>query len=164
MIYPSLYEELNAIGVARDNIDTPTDIICCPGIDYCALANADTINVTTLIDETLDEMMHKHSIGDIKIKISGCMNACGHHHVGHIGILGVEKKGEQFYQIQLGGSAEADATLGKVLGPAVAQEQLPASISRLVDTYLEVRSSESESFLQCVRRVGNPPFAQALYN
>lgn len=158
-----LWQALKKLGLARANIDTISDIICCPGLDYCGLANTGTIGVTQDLDRHLVQEGLQQQVGDVKIKISGCMNACGHHHVGHIGILGVEKKGEEWYQLQLGGSAEEDASLGKVLGPAVPKAELSEAIAKLVRCYLQERQADDESFLACVRRVGYEPFKQVLY-
>ena len=158
-----LYQALQPLDVVRPNIDAATDIICCPGLDYCGLANTDTINVTREIDTALDEMSRIDDVSDLKIKISGCMNACGHHHVGHIGILGVEKKGKEWYQLQLGGSEGADASLGKVIGPAVKKSQLATSIVNLVEIYLDHRKDEEQSFLEFVRHGGFEILKEGLY-
>ena len=160
---PELFRALKPLQLARANIGRASDIICCPGLDYCGLANTGTIGVTQEMDARLDELDYKHDLGDLKIKISGCMNACGHHHVGHIGILGVEKKGEEWYQLQLGGSAEEDAALGKVIGPAVPKDSLVESIADLVNCYVVQRQGADESFLHCIRRVGLEPFKKAIY-
>ncbi|MGI9345753.1 MAG: nitrite/sulfite reductase [Gammaproteobacteria bacterium] len=158
----ALYQQLDQLNLARSNIDSVSDIICCPGLDYCGLANTNTIGVVQQIDQHLVQAELHDRVGDVKIKISGCMNACGHHHVGHIGILGVEKKGEEWYQIQLGGSAERDANLGKVLGPAVPKADLPVAIEKLLRCYLHQRQ-ENETFLGTFNRLGNGPFKAALY-
>ena len=160
---PSLWRALVELNLARPNVNTVSDIICCPGLDYCGLANTGTIGVTQALDKHLVAIGLQELVGDVKIKISGCMNACGHHHVGHIGILGVEKKGEEWYQLQLGGSAEEDASLGKVLGPAVPKADLSQAVETLLRCYLDERRDDSESFLACVRRCGTEPFKQALY-
>ena len=160
---PQLWRALQHLGLARPNIGMASDIICCPGLDYCGLANAGTIGVTQEMDARLEALDFAEDLGELKIKISGCMNACGHHHVGNIGILGVEKKGEEWYQIQLGGSAEEDASLGRVLGPAVPKEQLAQTMETLARTYVQLREDQGESFLACVRRLGAAPFKQAVY-
>ena len=159
----ALWEALVPLGLARPNINRASDIICCPGLDFCSLANAGTIDVSTEIDAVVEPLDFTHDLGDVRINISGCMNACGHHHVGHIGILGVDKKGEEWYQIQLGGSSSEHASLGKVLGPAVARNQIAASVGDLLETYVQVREPE-ESLLSTVRRLGVEPFKAALYN
>ena len=137
-------------------------MICCPGLDFCALANAGSIPIAKQINDKFDDLDYLHDIGDIKIKMSGCMNACGHHHVGHIGILGVNKKGEEFYQLTLGGSAENEATLGDRLGPAIGKEDVADVIGKILDVYVESRE-ESEAFLETYRRVGITPFKERVY-
>ncbi len=158
----SLWEGLVAQGLATPNIGLLTDMICCPGLDFCSLANAGSIPIAKQINEKFDDMDYLHDIGDIKIKMSGCMNACGHHHVGHIGILGVDKKGVEFYQLTLGGSAENDAVLGDRLGPAVEKEKVADTIGQLLDVYVEHRE-EDESFLDTYRRLGIDPYKQRVY-
>ena len=137
-------------------------MICCPGLDFCSVANAGSIPIAKQINEKFDDMDYLHDIGDIKIKMSGCMNACGHHHVGHIGILGVDKKGEEFYQLTLGGSAENDASLGDRLGPAVEKKEVANVIGKLLDVYVDLRQ-ENERFLDTYRRVGIRPFKKNVY-
>jgi sulfite reductase (NADPH) hemoprotein beta-component len=141
-----------------------SDIIACPGLDYCDLANARSIPVAQRISERFADLDRAHGIGELKIKISGCINACGHHHVGHIGILGVDKKGEEFYQITLGGSADENASIGDILGPAFAYDDVVDAVETVVKTYLDVRASEGETFLACYRRVGAAPFKESLYD
>ena len=158
----SLWEGLVAQGLATPNIGLLTDMICCPGLDFCSLANAGSIPIAKQINEKFNDMDYLHDIGDIKIKMSGCMNACGHHHVGHIGILGVDKKGVEFYQLTLGGSAENDAVLGDRLGPAIEKEKVADTIGQLLDVYVEHRI-EKESFLDTYRRVGIAPYKQRVY-
>ena len=148
--------------MATPNIGTLTDIICCPGGDYCSLANAKSIPVAEAIQRKFDDLDYVHDLGDIELKISGCMNACGHHHVGHIGILGVDKKGEEWYQIQLGGSASKSASLGKVLGPSLARGAVTGGIESLLDVYVENRLMD-ESFLATYRRIGIEKFKERVY-
>jgi len=158
----SLWEGLVAQGLATPNIGLLTDMICCPGLDFCSLANAGSIPIAKQINEKFNDMDYLHDIGDIKIKMSGCMNACGHHHVGHIGILGVDKKGVEFYQLTLGGSAENDVSLGDRLGPGIEKEKVADTIGQLLDVYVEQRD-EQESFLETYRRIGIEPFKQRVY-
>jgi len=158
----SLWEGLVAQGLATPNIGLLTDMICCPGLDFCSLANAGSIPIAKQINEKFNDMDYLHDIGDIKIKMSGCMNACGHHHVGHIGILGVDKKGVEFYQLTLGGSAENDAVLGDRLGPAIEKEKVADTIGQLLDVYVENRQEE-ESFLDTYRRIGIDLYKQRVY-
>lgn len=158
----ALWEKLSEQNLATSNIGLLTDMICCPGLDFCSLANAGSIPIAKQINEKFDDIDYLHDIGDIKIKMSGCMNACGHHHVGHIGILGVRKKDEEFYQLTLGGSAESDATLGERLGPSVAKKEVANVIGKLLDVYVEERQEE-ERFLDTYRRVGISPFKERIY-
>ena len=158
----SLWEGLVAQGLATPNIGLLTDMICCPGLDFCSLANAGSIPIAKQINEKFNNLDYLHDIGDIKIKMSGCMNACGHHHVGHIGILGVDKKGIEFYQLTLGGSAENDAVLGDRLGPAIEKEKVADTIGQLLDVYVENRQEE-ESFLDTYRRLGIDLYKQRVY-
>jgi sulfite reductase (NADPH) hemoprotein beta-component len=159
---PELYQKLVALGLATANIGLVSDIIACPGLDYCALANARSIPVAQLITERFADLARVHDIGDLKIKISGCINACGHHHVGHIGILGVDKNGEEFYQITLGGSEASDAALGTILGPAVPYGEVVDVVEGLVETYVALRH-KGERFLDTYRRVGLAPFKERIY-
>jgi sulfite reductase (NADPH) hemoprotein beta-component len=154
---------LAANGLATSNAGLVSDIICCPGLDYCALANARSIPVAQQISERFADMERQRDIGGLKIKISGCINACGHHHVGHIGILGVEKKGEEFYQITLGGSADENTSIGEIIGRGFSGSEIVGAVENLVETYLRVRSSKAESFLETYRRLGQEPFKEALY-
>src|SRR5690606_1113614 len=131
---------------------TLQDIICCPGLDYCSLANARSIPVAEEIAEHFDRLDFLYDLGELKIKISGCINACGHHHVGHIGILGVDKKGEEFYQITLGGSAADDASIGRIIGPAFPRATIVAAVERLLKVYVDNRRDD-ERFLDTVRRI-----------
>ncbi|MFP6808314.1 MAG: nitrite/sulfite reductase [Pseudomonadales bacterium] len=159
---PELWKALVALDLATPNIGTLTDLICCPGLDFCSLANAGSIDIAEQINSRFDDLDFIHDLGDLKIKISGCMNACGHHHVGHIGILGVDKKGEEWYQITIGGSAEEDACLGKIIGPSVAKPDVASTIETLLETYLDTRL-DGEPFLQTVHRIGVKPFKAAVY-
>ena len=159
---PAVYERLKAAGLASANVNLISDIIACPGLDYCALANARAIPVAQQIAETFADQDKAEAIGELKIKISGCINACGHHHVGHIGILGVDKKGEEFYQLTLGGSGAEDAAVGKILGPALPYDKVAAAIDTLVDVYLRERK-DGERFLDTYRRTGAEPFKESVY-
>jgi sulfite reductase (NADPH) hemoprotein beta-component len=156
-----VYQGLKAIGLAEANAGLATDIIACPGLDYCALANARSIPIAQAISERLSS--RQDAIGDLKIKISGCINACGHHHVGHIGILGVEKRGEEHYQLLLGGSGDQDAALGAITGPGFGPDGIVDAVETVVDTYLKLRSGPSETFLAAYGRLGPVPFKEALY-
>ena len=159
---PAVFAGLQAIGLATANINLVSDIIACPGLDYCALANARAIPIAQDIALRFADAERAEAIGELKIKISGCINACGHHHVGHIGILGVDKKGEEFYQLTLGGSAAEDAEVGKILGPAVAADKVSDSVDQLVEVYLRERQA-GERFVDTYRRVGMVPFKEAVY-
>ena len=157
-----LWRALDAAGLATPNIGLVTDIIACPGLDYCNLANARSIPVAQRISERFADLKRQHDIGDLKIKISGCINACGHHHVGDIGILGVDKKGQEFYQITLGGRAGSAAALGKIVGPAFAYDQVTDAVENIVETYLDLRAP-GELFGDTYDRVGLAPFKEKLY-
>jgi sulfite reductase (NADPH) hemoprotein beta-component len=157
-----LWQALQSAGLATPNIGTLTDIICCPGLDFCSLANAGSIDVAKLINDRFDDYDYVYDLGELDVKMSGCMNACGHHHVGNIGILGVEKSGEEWYQITIGGAAGADASLGTVIGPSVAKLEVAETIARLLDVYVEQREPE-ERFLDTVRRLGVKPFKERVY-
>ncbi len=159
----AVYDALVATGFAEGNTGLITDMICCPGLDFCALANARSIPLAQEISRKFAEPERQAEIGDLKIKISGCINACGHHHVGHIGILGVEKKGGELYQITLGGDATENASVGKIIGPGFEAEAVPGAIETLVDTYISKRESADETFIQAYRRLGEAPFKEALY-
>ena len=159
---PAVYAALAAAGLATPNIGLISDIIACPGLDYCALANARAIPIAQDIARKFENPDLAEKIGELKIKISGCINACGHHHVGHIGILGVDKKGEEFYQLTLGGSADDDAALGQSLGPSLPAERVAPAIDQLVEVYLRERV-EGERFLDTFRRTGLTPFKEAVY-
>lgn len=159
----ALYAALVAAELATGNIGTITDMITCPGLDYCALANARSIPVAQDLSRRFADPERQKDIGPLKIKISGCINACGHHHVGHIGILGVEKKGTELYQITIGGDATETAAIGSILGPGFTAEAVPTAVETLVDTYLAARTSPEESFVAAHRRLGDAPFKEALY-
>ncbi len=158
----TLWQELDALGLATPNIGLASDIIACPGLDYCALANARSIPVAQDIGLHFAQTDKLQRVGELTINISGCMNACGHHHVGNIGILGVDKRGKEFFQLTLGGSSDEHASLGDRLGPGLPQSEIPAAIERIVDAYLEIRDG-NERFLDTYRRVGMEPFRKAVY-
>ena len=160
---PAIDAALREANLATANIGLISDIIACPGMDYCALATARSIPVAQEIAERFDELKLEHEIGALKIKISGCINACGHHHVGHIGILGLDRAGVENYQITLGGDGSEDAAIGERAGPGFSAEALVPAIERIIETYLDVRSEKAETFLQTYRRVGMGPFKAALY-
>jgi sulfite reductase (NADPH) hemoprotein beta-component len=160
---PAVYDLLQSDGLVTANAGLITDIIACPGLDYCALANARSIPVAQRISERFGDQQRQLEIGDLKIKISGCINACGHHHVGHIGILGVEKKGEELYQITLGGSGDENSSIGDITGRGFSSEEVVDAIETVVDTYLGLRANNEETFLAAYRRVGMEPFKRALY-
>jgi len=158
----NLWLKLTDLGMGRANIGTLTDMINCPGLDFCSLANAETLILSRQINETFDDMNYQYDLGEIQLKISGCINACGHHHVGHIGILGVEKGGKQVYQFTLGGSASNDASLGKTLGRSIDQDQVVVVIGQILDVYVQQRETD-ETFLQTVQRIGFAPFKERVY-
>lgn len=158
----ALYQALKEVKLHADNIGLITDIICCPGMDFCALATARSIPVSQAIAQRFSDPKRQRAIGEMQIKISGCINACGHHHVGHIGILGLEKAGVEFYQVKLGGDASENAAVGKVTGPGFSQEELVDGIERLVDYYLDVRT-DGERFIDSFNRLGMAPFKEVLY-
>jgi sulfite reductase (NADPH) hemoprotein beta-component len=159
---PALWREARELGLATPNIGLVTNIISCPGGDYCALANAKSIPVAQAVQERFDDLDYLHEIGELDLNISGCINACGHHHVGHIGILGVDKNGEEWYQIEIGGN-QAPASLGKIIGPAFARAEVPDVIERLIGCYLEHRDGEAERFVEVVHRIGIGPFKEHVY-
>ncbi len=160
---PALWKALETIGVATPNAGLVTDIIACPGLDYCSLANARSIPIAMEIAERFASMEKAQGIGRLHINISGCINACGHHHIGHIGILGVEKNGREFYQITLGGRADEDATLGQLIGPAIPYEEVSATVERIAGRYLDLRLDGKELFIDTVKRLGVAPFREALH-
>lgn len=158
----NVYKKLVAAKMNEGNIGLITDIICCPGMDFCALATARSIPVSQAIAERFWDAERQALIGEMQIKISGCINACGHHHVGHIGILGLEKAGVEFYQVKIGGDPSENAAIGQVTGPGFSQEELIDGIERMVDHYIEIRENE-ERFIDTVRRAGVDSFKEVLY-
>ncbi|MFT7137615.1 MAG: sulfite reductase (NADPH) hemoprotein beta-component [Candidatus Azotimanducaceae bacterium] len=158
----ALWKVLCDAELATPNLGLLTDIICCPGGDYCSLANAKSIPVAEAIQRQFDDLDYLHDLGDLDINISGCMNACGHHHVGNIGILGVDKKGEEWYQVSIGGSGYSDAALAQILGPSFARSQVPEVVNKLVSLYVEQRQ-EGEQFVDTFNRVGIAPFKERVY-
>ncbi|MDO6745901.1 nitrite/sulfite reductase [Gilvimarinus sp. 1_MG-2023] len=158
----ALWEAARSAGFATPNIGTLTDIICCPGGDFCSLANAKSIPIAEAIQRQFSDLDYVYNLGDLDLNISGCMNACGHHHVGHIGILGVDKKGQEFYQVMLGGNAGNNASLAKVLGPAFGADDMPQVVQKVVDVFLENRTDE-ELFIDTYQRIGITPFKERVY-
>jgi sulfite reductase (NADPH) hemoprotein beta-component len=158
----ALYRDCVKLNLATPNFGRITDIISCPGLDFCSLANARSIPVAERIAERFADIKRQNDIGDMHINISGCINACGHHHVAHLGILGVEKNGEEFYQVTLGGSSAEDADIGKIIGPAFSSEEIVDAVESMVDVYLAQRHP-GERFLDTYRRVGQAPFKDRLY-
>jgi len=173
-----LWHELRALNMATPNIGLLTNIISCPGGDFCALANAVSIPVAEAIQRRFDDLDYLFEIGELDLNISGCINACGHHHVGHIGILGVDKNGEEWYQVTIGGRQNGaakplpdlqslrggGAAIGRIIGPSFAREQVPDVVERLVRTYLRLRDSDAERFIDVVDRVGIAPFKEDVYS
>ncbi len=159
---PAIYKKLKALHLATPNAGLVTDIIACPGLDYCDLANARSIPIAQDIAKRFADLDRQHELGELKIKISGCINACGHHHAGHIGILGVDKKGVEYYQLQLGGSGAEDASIGDIMGPGFTAHDLGPAVERVIDTYLKLRQGK-ERFLDTYRRVGMEPFKNMAY-
>ena len=160
---PAVHARLAAVGLATANVGLISDIIACPGMDYCALATARSIPIAQQIAERFDELKLEHEVGPLKLKISGCINACGHHHVGHIGILGLDRAGVENYQITLGGDGTETASIGERTGPGFPADEIVGAVERLVKAYLEHRSSVEETFLETYRRLGMAPFKEALY-
>jgi sulfite reductase (NADPH) hemoprotein beta-component len=158
----ALWEKAKAHGLATPNIGLLTDIICCPGGDFCSLANAKSIPIAKAIQMQFDDLDYLHDIGDIELNISGCMNACGHHHVGHIGILGVDKDGSEWYQVTIGGKQGNDASIGTVIGPSFSAEEMPGVVQKLIEVYIKERTPE-ERFIDTVRRLGAVPFKKHVY-
>jgi len=156
------WQALRSLQLATPNVGLLTDMICCPGLDFCSLANAGSIGIAKQINERFTDLDYLYDLGPLEIKMSGCMNACGHHHVGHIGILGVDKSGEEWYQITLGGSASGITSLGTVIGPSVPKAEVAETISKILDVYVAARQDE-ESFLQAFRRIGVQPFRDQVY-
>ncbi|MFN4019592.1 MAG: nitrite/sulfite reductase [Erythrobacter sp.] len=159
---PAVWQALDAAGLAAPNIDTIEDIIACPGLDYCSLANARSIPLAQRISERFAQTGRTKQVGELKLKISGCINACGHHHAGHIGILGVDKKGRENYQLSLGGSEAEDVSLAKITGPGFDEDGVIAAVEKVTDVYLAARN-DGERFLDTYRRIGMEPFKEALY-
>jgi sulfite reductase (NADPH) hemoprotein beta-component len=157
-----LWTALKKLNLATPNLTLIGDMICCPGLDYCGLANARSIPVALRIGERFSDLKRQHDIGELQIKMSGCINACGHHHVGHIGLLGVDRKNHEYYQITLGGSPGEDAAIGKIIGPAIASEKVVDAVETIVEVYMDVRE-DGERFLDTYRRVGIEPFKEKLY-
>jgi sulfite reductase (NADPH) hemoprotein beta-component len=158
-----LWQQARELGLATPNIGLLTNIIACPGGDFCSLANAKSIPVAEAIQQRFDDLDYLHDIGELDLNISGCMNSCGHHHVGHIGVLGVDKQGAEFYQISIGGAQGNEASLGKVIGPSVSQAEVPDVVEKLIELYLERRDSAEERFVDVVRRIGVEPFKEHVY-
>lgn len=159
----AVYDRLKAIELATANIGYVTDMISCPGLDYCSLANARSIPVAQAISRRFASVERQAEIGELKVKISGCINACGHHHVGHIGILGVEKKGGELYQITLGGSGDENTSIGQIIGRGFGPDEITDAVEKVVDTYVSLRQDRSEPFIETYRRLGPAPFKEALY-
>ncbi|MER9294563.1 nitrite/sulfite reductase [Mesorhizobium sp. M7A.F.Ca.US.010.02.1.1] len=159
----AVYDALVGIGLATANSNLISDIIACPGLDYCALATARSIPIAQEISQRFASLERQREIGELKLKISGCINACGHHHVGHIGILGVEKKGSELYQVTLGGSADENTSVGEIIGRGFSSEEITDAIEQIVETYLGLRLDPQEKFIDAYRRVGPAPFKEALY-
>jgi sulfite reductase (NADPH) hemoprotein beta-component len=158
----AVWEGARAHGLATPNVGLLTDIICCPGGDFCSLANAKSIPIAQAIQEKFDDLDYLHDIGDIELNISGCMNSCGHHHVGHIGVLGVDKDGSEWYQVTIGGKQGSDASIGAVIGPSFAADEIPGVVGKLLETYVANRTEE-ERFIDTVRRIGVAPFKAHVY-
>lgn len=158
----AVWEKARAAGLATPNIGLLTDIICCPGGDFCSLANAKSIPIAEAIQMQFDNLDYLHDIGDLELNISGCMNACGHHHIGHIGILGVDKDGSEWYQVTIGGKQGNDASIGTVIGPSFSAEEMPGVVQRLIEVYIQERTPE-ERFIDTVRRIGVAPFKAHVY-
>ena len=159
----ALWREAEAAGLGTANAGLLTDIIACPGGDFCSLANAKSIPIAQAIQQRFDDLDYLHDLGELSLNISGCMNACGHHHIGNIGILGVDKNGSEWYQLTLGGSQGQQAALGKVIGPSFAAEQVPEVIERIVRTYVDQREV-NEGFLDTFQRIGLEPFKASVYS
>jgi sulfite reductase (NADPH) hemoprotein beta-component len=160
---PQLHADLVALELGKSNFNKLTDVITCPGLDFCDLANARSIPLSLEIQERFDRVDYLDDLGEVSIKISGCINACGHHHVGNIGILGIDKRGEEYYQLMLGGSPGDDASIGEILGAALAQSEIINAVEKVLARYVDIRESPDERFIDTVRRVGLDPFKQAVY-
>jgi sulfite reductase (NADPH) hemoprotein beta-component len=159
---PALWEEAKKHGLATPNIGFLTDMICCPGGDFCALANAKSIPIASDIAERFDNLDFQHDIGDLELNISGCINSCGHHHIGHIGILGVDKDGSEWYQVSIGGSQGNESSIGKIIGPSFSAHQVTEVIDRILQVYVRERT-EDERFIDTARRIGVTPFKEFVY-
>jgi sulfite reductase (NADPH) hemoprotein beta-component len=160
---PALWRALDRIGVATPNVGLVSDIISCPGLDYCSLANARSIPIAQELTRRFRDHELARTLGRLHINISGCINACGHHHVGHIGILGVEKNGEEFYQVTIGGRADEEAQLGTLIGPAVPYAEVADVVEDIVAAYVELRERPNELFIDTVKRLGVEPFRERVY-
>jgi sulfite reductase (NADPH) hemoprotein beta-component len=160
---PAIFADLVAAGIATPNEGLITDMIVCPGLDFCTLANARSIPVGQAVQQVFADPDYQEDIGRLHLNISGCINACGHHHIGHIGILGVDKKGEEFYQISFGGRADEKAAIGDITGPGLKSGEVPGALKRVIDTYRSLRSSKDEIFIETLTRLGHDPFKEALY-
>ena len=160
----NLWLKLKKVGLSAPNIGLISDIICCPGMDYCALATARSIPISQKISQSFNNYDEQKNIGGLKIKISGCINACGHHHVGNIGILGLDKNGEESYQITLGGSATENASIGEIVGPSFPESELMGALNTILKTYKKNRISEDEDFLKVFNRIGISEFKKDLYD
>jgi sulfite reductase (NADPH) hemoprotein beta-component len=158
----ALWEDAKKAGLATANIGLLTDIIACPGGDFCSLANAKSIPIALAIQERFDDLDYVYDLGDISLNISGCINACGHHHVGNIGILGVDKDGAEWYQVTLGGAQGNDTALGKVIGPSFSADEMPDVMSRIIETFVANRAGD-ERFIETVGRIGIAPFKERVY-
>ena len=159
---PALWQQLSSLNLATPNVGTLADMICCPGLDFCSLANASSIDVANAIQQRFEDLDYLYDLGGIRLKMSGCMNACGHHDIGHIGILGVDKKGEEWYQFSLGGYAENDAHLGERLGRAVPKDEVSNTVEKIITVYVESRI-EGERFIDTFQRIGIEPFRERVY-
>ncbi len=157
-----LWQQLKGLGFATPNVGLLTNIICCPGGDFCSLANAKSIPIAEAIQRRFDDLDYLHDIGELDLNISGCMNACGHHHVGHIGVLGVDKNGSEWYQVTIGGTQGEHAAIGRVIGPSFAAAEMPDVVARLIETYVDIRHDD-ERFVDTVRRLGIDPFKERVY-
>jgi len=159
---PALHRELAALGFATPNVGKLTDVVCCPGLDYCNLANARSISVAQDLTRRFEDLAKVHELGDLQLNISGCINACGHHHVGNIGVLGVDKDGAEWYQVTIGGAQGNDTALGKVIGPSFSAHEMPDVVSRIIETFVANRVGD-ERFIETVGRIGIAPFKERVY-
>ena len=158
----SVWNTLKEHDLATPNLGLISDIIACPGMDYCSLATARSIPLAQDISNRFANLKRQNDIGELSVNISGCINACGHHHVGHVGLLGVDRRGEEYYQVTLGGSADENASIGEIVGPAIPYDEVVDAIERVVETYVDLRTN-NESFIDAYRRVGKQPFKENLY-